>query len=150
MGITKNRIRELVDRHLTELEAADTSGAPPLDRHIIGRLAMLCMSINRVTDSVKRQTPEDIRDFAKLNIRTRERLGKHFKLPNTGEMILGFCMECEIEKADEGVPCNHTAMARATMLVMAMLRLEPEFDMDVTDEEQTFDDPNEGMISTEE
>jgi hypothetical protein len=28
--------------------------------------------------------------------------------------------------------------------------LEPEFDMDVTDEEQTFDDPNEGMISTEE
>jgi hypothetical protein len=94
---------------------------------------------SKIPDAIKR-------DFAKLLFTTKQELDEQFPL-NKGDLSLGeICLLCP-DLTEPGEPCTHVAEMRAALLLMAMLRVGPEFDLD-GDDDDGIDEQNSGMVQS--
>ena len=150
MTVQKTRIRQEIEEYeATHTPAGDEPVMTTDDMDIIEPMAMVTLTVGRLNDAIKNQSPECIRDWEKTMFKLRAVIDEAFPPPKRGTQPMGFCMACTVEGSGPDDLCTHQRIMQASMVVDALLRLYPSGDMDIDDDEGEMPDPNEGMVEVE-
>ena len=151
MRLNMRTSRDMADRLI-----AKHPDISPSERRVIEKLGDVCLTGTRLMADMEKGSPQyaakGAQHLYRLHTALRECIGyeRHPDGP-----LFGFCVQCEMAKLPL-TECKHHDIHETTLLAMAMLRLYPEYDMDVRaeldangDVEEDID-PNSGMVEVEE
>jgi hypothetical protein len=95
----------------------------------VGKISLM---MSAILGNATKGPPEDAVEIVKQLFKLREHIDRAF--PIRPDMDEGPCPLCVVEDKNEGDPCTHGKYLRASLMVMAMLRIEPDADLDLMSE----------------
>jgi hypothetical protein len=136
-------MRELNKQFLEDLKTKHGMG--DTEARAIELMGDTVMTMCRLLKSMEDCSPETAALGAKKIFALRDSMLEVMPMPKPEgtELLFGFCVRCERDGLDPSV-CPHHDIHRAAIFCMALLRIYPDYDLDVMAEVEAAGDGHEG------